>query len=494
LKVHGLSLAAAAALAAITAGCVDREAQEQAKRTKALIEDSTVPVKVLPAAMATVSDELEITGQVATSSDVTIGARTAGRLVAVFVRNGDRVNAGQIIAEQETTILRAAVQQAQSQLNAAQAQLQQAISSAKIGPQRSATAVASAQAAVRAARAQLEKAKQGARDEEVKQAEAQVKSAKFNMETAKKELDRQKTLYDSGAVPKQRVEAAENAYQGALSQYETALENLRMRQSWTRPEDIRTAEEQVRQAEEGVRSAQANQKLDITLDQQVDSARANVRAAEANLDIARKNLSDAQIRSPFSGQISGNPVQPGAFLAPGSPVARLIGQEGIYFEGEVPEGKVPMLAAGKPVRVSIDAIPNRTWAGSIASVSPVGDEVGRIFRVRIQLSGPTDEVKPGMFARGVVTLSTVEGATVVPSGAILRDGEKTYLFVKEGGVAKRVEVRTGLRSNGNIQVQNLPAGAEVVIDGQGQLTDGAKVRIDDGKAADTKAGEIKSGS
>ncbi|HRK23284.1 MAG TPA: hypothetical protein PLX06_15800, partial [Fimbriimonadaceae bacterium] len=112
----------------------------------------------------------------------------------------------------------------------------------------------------------------------------------------------------------------------------------------------------------------------------------------------------------------------------------------------------------------------------------------------IQLSGPTDEVKPGMFARGVVTLSTVEGATVVPSGAILRDGEKTYLFVKEGGVAKRVEVRTGLRSNGNIQVQNLPAGAEVVIDGQGQLTDGAKVRIDDGKAADTKAGEIKSGS
>jgi len=491
LKLNGLQMLAAAALVVGFAGCVDREAQGQAKRTKALIEDPTIPVKVHEATAKNIADEMEITGQVATSSDVSIGARTSGRLVAVFVRNGDSVAAGQVIAEQETTILRASVSQAQSQLNAARSQLQQAISNAKIAPQRSATAVASAQAALRSARAQLDKAKSGARGEEVKQAEAQVKSARFNMETARKEMERQKSLFESGAVPKTRVEAAENAYQGALSQYETALENLRMRQSWTRPEDIRTAEEQVRQAEEGVRSAQANQRLDVTLDQQVDTARANVRAAEATLDIARKNLADAQIRSPFAGRISGNPVQPGTFLAPGSPVARLIGQEGIYFEGEVPESKVAALSPGKPVRVTIDAIPSRTWGGTVASVSPSGDEVGRIFRVRIQLAGDIDEVKPGMFARGTVTLTTIEGATVVPASSILRDEDKAYVFVVEGDTAKRIDVLLGLRSNGDVQVTNLPAGAKVVIDGQSQLSSGAKVRIDDGEPA---AGESKSGA
>lgn len=489
MKFMGWQFLMAATLVATFTGCVDREAQEQAKRTKALIEDPTIPVKVMQVRETDISDEMEITGQVATSSDVTIGARTAGRLVAVYVRDGEAVAAGQVIAEQETTVLRAAVQQAQSQLNAAQAQLQQAISNARIGPQRSATAVASAQAALRAARAQLEKAKAGARDEEVKQAEAQVKSAKFNMETAKKELERQKTLFESGAVPRQRVEAAENAYQGALSQYETALENLRMRQSWTRPEDIRTAEEQVRQAEEGVRSAQANQRLDVTLEQQVDSARANVRAAEANLDIARKNLSDAQIRSPFSGRISGNPVQPGAFLAPGSPVARLIGKEGIFFEGEVPESKISLLSPGKPVRVTIDAIAGRTWAGTVASISPSGDEVGRIFRVRVQLAGPVDEIKPGMFARGVVTLSMTTGATVVPISAVVRDENRAYVFTVVGDQAKRIEVRTGLTSNGSIQVMNVPAGARVVVEGQNQLTDGAKVRLGDGEPP--SAGEAK---
>lgn len=491
MRLKGLEILLAAALVAGIAGCVNREAQGQAKRTKALIEDPTTPVRVMETTATSISDEMEITGQVATSSDVSIGARTSGRLVTVYIRDGDSVAAGQLIAEQETTILRAAVQQAQSQLNAAQSQLQQAISSAKIGPQRSATAVASAQAAVRSARAQLEKAKTGARDEEVKQAEAQVKSAKFNMETARKEMERQRSLFESGAVPRQRLETAENAYQGALSQYETALENLRMRQSWTRPEDIRTAEEQVRQAEEGVRSAQANQRLDVTLDQQVDTARANVRAAEANLDIARKNLSDAQIRSPFSGRVSGNPVQPGTFLAPGSPVARLIGQEGIYFEGEVPESKVAALSPGKPVRVTVDAISGRTWAGTILSISPSGEEVGRIFRVRIRLAGSIDEVKPGMFARGTVTLSTVDGATVVPAAAVLRDGDKSYVFVVEGDKAKRIDVRTGLTTNGSVQVINLPIGAKVVTDGQSQLTDGAKVRIGDGKPA--AAGGAKSG-
>lgn len=470
-------------LALGASGCVDREAQKQAARTKEIIEDPAILVSVKPVEVRTLQDDLEITGQVTTSSDVTIGARSPGRVVAVFVKDGDPVRAGQVIAEQETTVLRSAVLQAQGQVNAAQAQLQQAITNAKIAPQRSANAVASAEAGLRSAKAQLEKAKQGARDEEVKQAEAQVSTAKFAMETAKKELDRQKELFEGGAVAKARVEQAENAYQSSLGAYQTALENLRMRQAWTRPEDIRSAEEQVRQAEEAVRTAKANQRLDVTLDQQVAAARANVKAAEANLSIAKQNLADAQIRSPFSGRISGNPVQPGTYLAPGSPVARLIGVEGIYFEGEVPESQIAAIAPGLPVRVTVDAVPNRTFAGSVVAVSPSGDQVGRIFRVRIGLAGATDEVKPGMFARGVLTLKSIPNATVVPNSAVIRDADKFYVFTVEGDTAKRRQVTTGLRVNGDLQVVGVPSGSNVVIAGQSQLTDGAKVRIDTGKEA-----------
>ncbi len=476
-------MVAVAALVAGVAGCVDRDAQKQAKRQKEIIEDPRVPVKVQPLTVSSIGDELEITGQVTTSSDVQIGARSPGRVIGVFVKDGDPVRAGQVIAEQETSVLRPAVLQAQSQVNAAQAQLRQALANAKIAPQKSSNAIASAEAGLRSAKAQLQKAKEGARDEEVKQAQAQVNSAKFAMETAKKELDRQRSLFEGGAVAKQRVEQAENAFQATLSAYETALENLNMKQSWTRPEDIRSAEEVVRQAEEAVRTAKANKSLDITLDQAVDAARANVRSAEASLSIARQNLADAQIRSPFSGRISGNPVQPGTYLAPGSPVARLIGAEGIYFEGEVPESRIGLMRPGMPVRVMIDAIPNRTWAGTVVAISPSGDQVGRIFRVRIGLAGATDEVKPGMFARGVATLRSIPDATVVPSSAVLRDEDKYFVFTVEGEVAKKHEVKAGLRVNGSLQITGLPPGANIVIDGQTQLSDGAKIRLDDGKPA-----------
>lgn len=474
------------------AGCVDREAQKQAARTKEIIEDPTIPVTVEKVRVMTLSEELEITGEVATSSDVTIGARSPGRVVAVYVKDGDPVRAGQVIAEQETSVLQSAVQQARGQLNASRAQLRQAISNAQIGPQKSRTQVASAEAGVRSARAQLAKARSGARDEEVAQAQAAVEAAKFNMDTAKKELERQRTLFEGGAVAKQRVEQAENAYRSALSQYEQALENLRMRQSWTRPEDIRTAEEQVRQAEEALRSAKANQSLDVVLTQQVDAAKANVNAAQANLDIAQRNLSDAQIRSPFSGRISGNPVQPGTYLAPGSPVARLIGAEGIYFEGEVPETRIAAITPGKSVQVTIDALPGRTWNGTVLAISPSGDQVGRLFRVRVQLIGSTDEVKPGMFARGKVKLRTIPEAVVVPTVAVQRDGEQAFVFVSDGKTAKKVNVETGIAVDGKVQVKGLASEAQVIVRGQSQVANGAKIRLESATSPANEA-EKKSG-
>jgi RND family efflux transporter MFP subunit len=479
--VRKLAFLSVAALLFVAVGCVDREAQKQAARTKSIIEDDTVPVQIITAVSAPLADELEITGEVTTAADVTIGARQAGRVVAVTVRDGDFVRAGQVIAEQETTVLQAAVRQAQSQLNAARSQYSQARSNAVVAPQKSQAAIRSAEAQIRSARAQLAKAKEGARDEEVRQAEAQVKAAKFSMETAKKELERQKSLFESGAVSRQRLEQAENGYQSALSQYEQALENLRMKQAWTRPEDIRTAEEQVRQAEEALRTAQANQKLDVLLEQQMDTAQANVRAAQASLDIAQKNLSDAMIRSPFSGRISGNPVQPGTFLAPGSPVVRVIGEEGIYFEGEVPESQIAAITPGKPVAVTVDALPNRTWAGKVLAVSPVGDEVGRIFRVRIQLAGASSEIKPGMFARGKVTLRSIPNAVTVPANAVVLKDGKPFLFVLDGEKAKQVPVTTGLRTDGRLQVVGIGEGEKVIVEGQNQLSDGAKVRLEDGK-------------
>lgn len=464
-------------------GCVNREAQAQGKKTEAILNDKTPVIRTTPSRAQSVQAQLEIAGQLTSTADTVIGARVAGRLVSVMVRDGDPVSSGQVIAMQDTSTLMAQLRQAQGQVAAARAALQQAISNRAINPKRSASGVRAAEAQLAQAKAQLAKARAGARTEERRQAEIAVQAAKSNLDTAKKEMERQKALFDEGATSQQRYEVAQNAYQQALAGYENALQALEIVRNGVRPEDLAAAEEAVRQAEEGVRNAKANQELDVTWNQSVDAARANLQSAQAQVDLIRTQMADAVVRAPFAGKISGKPAQVGEVLGPGAPVARLIGGDGVYFEGEVPETAIESVLPGSQVTITLAALPGRTFGGTVIAVNPLGEAVGRIFRVRIAFDQVTSELKSGMFARGAITTESVADAVTVPKTAIVRDGTDDVVFVLEGTKAKRVKVQPGLAAGEWIQVKGLQAGAKVITTGQNGLRDGIDVREETQEAA-----------
>lgn len=461
-------------------GCVNRAAQEQAKKTQAIVTDPKKTVKVASAETKSVADELEITGEVTTGSETQIGAKSGGRIISVYVKDGDAVGAGQLIAEIEGTNQRIQVQQAQAQVQAAQSALASARANAAVGPQRSSAAVAQAQAQLRSARAQLQKALNGARPEERAQAEAALQSARSNMETAKKELDRVRKLFAEQVVSQQRLDQAENAYNTAVSQFRQAEANVSMSNNWSRPEDIASAREAVRQAEEAVRTAQATKKLDILLDQQVQSALANLSGAQATLALARQGIADLQIRAPYAGQVYGKPIQAGTVVAPGTPVARIVGRSGTYFEGEFPATVLSQIRVGSGVSVTIEGVSGTPISGTIESISPSASSVGRLFRARVQLP-PSTQIRPGMFARGKVTLRTVPDATVVPTLAITKRGDKSVIFVVQGDKARLVEVSPGLTTDGFTQVSGVAPGDHIVVNGQSDLDDGSTVTVEKGK-------------
>lgn len=464
-------------LALGAAGCVNRAAQAQAARTEKIQQDPVMPVRVQPVGTATLVDTLEITGEVTTSDDVAVGAKVPGKIVAVYKKDGDPVAAGEIIARQDTVNYQLQARQAQAAVRAAEAQLRQAASNAIVGPSRSSAALAGAQAQLRSAKAQLQKAINGAREEERAQAQNNVNAAKSNLDTVKINLDRYRKLYKDGAVSKAQLDAAENQYQAALAQYENALQALSIAQNAVRPEDIESAREAVRQAEEAVRSAQAQKKLDVLLDQQVQAAKANLEAAQAQFALAKQAIADAEIRSPFAGKISGKPVQIGAFVGAGSPVARVVSAQGAYFEGQVSELNIDQIRVGNPVDVTIDALGGKKFAGVISAINPLGDKVGRLFNVRVQILGDTRGLKPGMFARGEVVLKTLVGVKVIPQRAVVERGKESFVFLAVDGRAKMVKVSLGLAKDGLVQVEGLKVGDPLVVAGQDSLADGAPIRI-----------------
>ena len=81
-------------------GCADRAAQESAKKTQELVTDTTTPVTVALSGSMDLEETLEVTGAFATSEQSTVGPAVAGRLVAVYVRDGDSIRIGQAIAQQ----------------------------------------------------------------------------------------------------------------------------------------------------------------------------------------------------------------------------------------------------------------------------------------------------------------------------------------------------------------------------------------------------------
>lgn len=479
------------AIAVMASGCVDRGAQQQAKRTEALLSDPVQPVQVAPAVSRELEERLEITGTIATVDNAPVGAKVGGRIVAVYVQDGDSVRAGQLIAAQEATDAREQVQRSLAELRAANASLQQALSNARLGPQKSAAAVRTAEAQLRQARAQLAKLRAGARPEERAQSKAAVEAAKVNMETARKDLDRAREMYAAGAVSRQRLDQAENAYSAALSQYEQALQSWNLMEAGARSEDISAAEQAVAMAEEAVRSARANQKLDVVLEQQVEAARAQVQAREADLRVARQAVADREIRSPFTGKVSGQPAKVGSYAGPGTVVARIVSTAGIYFEGEVPEVQIPKIRVGQSVDVVVDALGAKHFAAAIAAIDPLGSSVGRLFRIRVELRGPAADVRPGMFARGSVVLARIPGAIVVPSDAITRTSDGAAVFVVEGGKAKRVPVTVGLVQDGMSQVTGIAAAQEVIVAGQSTLVDGTPVRVEKGESRGASSGKGK---
>jgi multidrug efflux pump subunit AcrA (membrane-fusion protein) len=161
---------AALALVVTQVGCRDQEAQEQAKKTEAIISNPVTVVTTITPERKDMTDIVAVTGKFATNRVVTIGASGPGRLTSVFVREGSAVRAGQVIAVQESEDAAARLQQAVAQANAARAQLQQALRSVTATPKVSSAALAAAEAQLAQAQAQLAKAKAGARSEERNQA------------------------------------------------------------------------------------------------------------------------------------------------------------------------------------------------------------------------------------------------------------------------------------------------------------------------------------
>ncbi len=203
---------------------------------------------------------------------------------------------------------------------------------------------------------------------------------------------------------------------------------------------------------------------------------ADQQAAQRALDLAKKKLSDTDIRAPFAGFVQKRMVSLGEYVAPGKDVYELIAIDPIKLRCPMPERYVPLAKLGMPVDLTVEARPGAKFTGTITRIAPALDEDSRTLLVEAEVDNPSGELRPGFFAHVTIDLGQ-DHALFVPQSSVLRYAGVARVFVITDGVARSREVKTGATLGDQVEIiDGLKAGDRVAVSGVDRLADGSLVK------------------
>jgi membrane fusion protein (multidrug efflux system) len=209
-----------------------------------------------------------------------------------------------------------------------------------------------------------------------------------------------------------------------------------------------------------------------------DEAENNLRVAEAGLQLAEAKLAKMEIKAPFSGVIGLRVVSIGDYVKEGADVVNLESIDPLKVDFRVPEMYARQVRVGQSLQVQLDALPGKTFEGSVAAVNPLFDAAGRSIVIRAVVRNSDTSLRPGMFARVRLITRDEQNALVIPEQAFVPQGDEQYVFRITDGRANRVKIEVGQRRDGNVEVlKGLSATDIVVTAGHLKIRDGVPVTL-----------------
>ena len=226
-----------------------------------------------------------------------------------------------------------------------------------------------------------------------------------------------------------------------------------------------------------------------------DEARANLDAAKARVQEQQAILDKKTIRAPFAGVVGLRLVDLGQFLGVGTPIVQIGMLHPIYVDFTVPERDLPRVAVADRVEVTVAALPEQSFAGSIMALETSVNVDSRTLQVRAQLPNPDLLLRPGMFANVTAFQGDYDEVLTLPRTAISYNTYGDFVFVisaadNGGQVVKRRSVSTGDVRDGQVAISSgIEAGEQVVKAGLLRLRNQQPVAIvsdsgEDGGASD----------
>ena len=390
---------------------------------------AAIPVQTKKLAYAPFSVKLPENGTVLHPSTITIPTLAAGNIDSIYVKAGDSVSAGELLATIDNPTAQFDAAGSSADYNNAVAN----VSSARINEQNSKVTY-----------------------------QAAVDTQKSAFDEAQRVYAADVALYNQRAIARSQVDADKAKLDQAKVAYDQAVEQLKLGAVSG-------------YGQNSVQAAQANAEKARIVDQQNQQEVAFTRIVAPSAGIIQTVAS--QPNDPLRS------LQPGDAVTAGQALFTLASGEGYIVKAQVDEQDIINVHVGQRVNVSGQDFPGKTLPGHVVRIAPVAQKSTDASSTSMQvlttiaLDRSPDFLKDGMSADVDILTTYVPRAIAVPSGAIAKDKNTSYVYVVQNGVAKKRTIVPGaVGDTTTLVTSGLAPGDVIVASNVPALKDGAKVK------------------
>jgi RND family efflux transporter MFP subunit len=381
-------------------------------------------ITTVPVERRTLKEEVEVSGSVEALRHVVLKAESAGPITTLIAREGVRVANRSALLTIDPDTARLAVEQATrnatAQQTAAQTELDSALRSLREAETRRSTTIRSL-------------------TNDVAKAETALRQAERDAEAS-----------------------ARLAVEGAVSRNSAD-------QSQTQLQQARIA---LRAAGDGLHRAKTDQTEVVAARNRVAAARTQlanaIRQGQVAIDVAANGLRKTTLRAPFAGTVTDWLVNPGDYVAPGTPLGTFQDLDALVLKLPVDETDLPKMKPGGSVSVTFDAYPDTPFPGKIGAIGTASQKVKdvMVFPVDVTFSDLEHRIKPGMSGDASILVSERQNVMAVPLRAIRRESGRYHVDVQRDGKVKDVTIEAGIVTLDYLEVRSgLQPGDAVVVSG-----------------------------
>lgn len=219
--------------------------------------------------------------------------------------------------------------------------------------------------------------------------------------------------------------------------------------------------------------------------QDFDSVSARLSLAESDaentgaaLSIAERRLTKTKIYSPIDGVVKNRTVSGGTFIRNGTPICTIIQVNPLKLNFSVSGKDAGMLKRGQELQFRVETFHEREFRGRLNIIYPGLDEKTRTLMAEAVVSNPDGLLKPGFFTTVKLFTGGARTSVLIPSTALLYEGETIKVFTVNNETAHEHKVKIGAKYDEMTEVkEGLKEGDNVVIAGQQNLSEGIRVNV-----------------